>query len=222
MGTTEAGVGWAPRCEDTDGSVFRAVARQGWEQVCVGPADTCAGATERSYREFPFTITLPGLEQGSLLSQSGFASGNYNYRIENLAVNFVGTALRDCSKATLPSSCQANASIPFTIEHRGPFTVRNHAGDVYDAKLFSGKIEHGRGLAAERYLTNPLSGADRGLIDPYTHHELRGRPLTGSFVLRVYDGDGIAFDNLQDIQIVLDYRYWTRFGFEKARVEIHH
>jgi hypothetical protein len=222
MGTTQAGVGWAPRCEDTDGNVFRAVARQGWEQVCVGPADTCAGSTERSYREFPFTITLPGLEQGSLLSQSGFASGNFNYRIENLAVNFVGTALKDCSHATLPSSCQANASIPFTIAHRGPFTVRNHAGEPYDVKIFSGKIEHGRGLAAERYLTNPLSGADRGLIDPYTHNELRGRPLTGQFVLRVYDGDGIAFDNLQDIQIVLDYRYWTRFGFEKTRVELDH
>jgi hypothetical protein len=84
-------------------------------------------------------------------------------------------------------------------------------GDAYDAPLFTGNIEHARGLAAERYLTNPLSGADRGLIEPYMQRQFRGRPLAGTYRIRVWEVDGIDFEQLEDVQLVLDYGFWTRF-----------
>ena len=71
--------------------------------------------------------------------------------------------------------------------------------------------EFARGLAAERYITNPISSADQALIGPYLHSELRGRPLTGNFRVRVWDAAGVHFEGIEDVQLVLNYRYWTRF-----------
>jgi hypothetical protein len=154
-------------------------------------------------------VTLEALENGKMFASAGFAYGNYNYRLARLAVNVVGTGTRDCSAQNLPTTCQANASIPYTLEHDGPYMVRNALGDLYRAPLFGGRIEHGRALAAEGYITNPVSSADRALIEPYAHSELRGRPLTGHYRLRLWDVAGLAFQNVQDVQLMVDYRYWT-------------
>jgi hypothetical protein len=90
---------------------------------------------------------------------SGFARGNFNYRIENIGVNFVGTGTRNCGEADLPSTCFSAGFVPYSIQHNGPFFVRNHLGADFEALLFDGRIEHARGLAAERYLTNPPTAA---------------------------------------------------------------
>jgi hypothetical protein len=42
--------------------------------------------------------------------------------------------------------------------------------------------------------------------------EFQGRPLDGNFAVRVWDDDSANFSAIQDIQIVLKYRYWTRFN----------
>jgi hypothetical protein len=78
--------------------------------------------------------------------------------------------------------------------------------------LFTGRIENARGLATERYLTGPLSTADRELIIDFTRFELQGRPLNGNFVLRVWDSPGANFNAIDDVQVVPKYRYWTRFN----------
>jgi hypothetical protein len=92
--------------------------------------------------------------------------------------------------------------------HQGPYLVRNALGRLYDAPLFPGRIESARALAAERYLTNPLSSADRGLIEPYVRTELQGRPMGGTLILRLWDDPRFRFDRLEDVQILLNYRYW--------------
>ena len=77
--------------------------------------------------------------------------------------------------------------------------------------LFDGNIEHARGLALERYLTNPVSSSDQGLLNQYLRTEFSGRPLDGNFVLRVWDEGGVDFNSIQDVQLVMNYRYWTKF-----------
>ena len=73
------------------------------------------------------------------------------------------------------------------------------------------RIENARGLAAERYITNPLSSADKGLLEPYTRQEFQGRPMDGSFSLKIWDAPGLKFDAIKDVQVIVNYRYWTRF-----------
>jgi hypothetical protein len=204
-----------PECEDTDGKVFR---RQGWRRgtarLCSdGFSGHCAGedAQEFGFSETSFSLNQRDIEAGKMLGHAGFARGNFNYRIESVGINFVGTGIRDCSTSTLPSTCYSAGFVPFTLTHDGPYFVRNHIGKDFKAELFPGRIENARGLSTERYITNPISSADQQLLGEYMRTELQGRPMDGNFVLRVWDADGLNFDAIQDVQIVLKYRYWTRF-----------
>jgi hypothetical protein len=207
-------------CEDGDGSVFRAERwSTGCETYCPANLPDCARSVtdpnklpKRCYHELKFHLSQADIDEGSLIPQGGFASGNFNYRWEEIAVNVVGTAIKDCSKSELPSACYANNFLQYSLRHDGPFTVRNYLGRSYDAPLYPGRIQQGKALLAERYLTNPLSGADRGLLTDFWDYEFVGRPLEGNYTLRVYDTDGFVWDRgaLEDIQLVMHYRYWTR------------
>ncbi len=202
-------------CEDTTGEAFRTGWTRGCLRLCAaGYGRECPGEAEAvryCYWETEFAITQRDIERGRLIHSGGFARGNYNYRIDTLALNFVGSAARQCGDARLPSTCYSAAYVPYSLDHIGRYTVRNHRGEDYEAPLFQGHIEHGRGLAAERYITNPISSADRGLIEPYMHREFRGRPIDGVYRLRVWEEPGVNFEGIEDVQLVLNYRYWTRF-----------
>ena len=201
-------------CQDTDGKAFRGNAwTRRCEKLCPDGFSGGCEHTERPvacYWETSFGIDQRDLEEGVILKQAGFAKGNFNYRIEDIGVNFVGGGVRNCEDSDNPSSCYAGGFVPYSLKHMGPLFVRNHEGSDFNVKLFTGNIEHARGLALERYLTNPLSDTDRGLMAPYIRSEFRGRPLDGSLVLRVWDEPGVDFNAIQDVQLYVKYRYWTR------------
>lgn len=203
----------SPNCEDTDGDVFRATQwKSRCERVCpAGFGGICPeDAVEQCYREASFFISQRAIETGEALVQSGFARGNFNYRFDSVAVNFVGTGLRACETSTSPSTCFGSGFVPYSLYHKGPYFVRNHYGEDYRAHLFEGVIEHARGLAAERYLSNPIGKTDRELLEDFTRTEYQGRPLDGHFVLRVWEEPGVNFSALEDVQLILKYRYWSR------------
>lgn len=204
-----------PVCEDTTGEVFR---KKFWRRECVklctgGFRDDCDGEDREThcFKELRFNISQRAIESGDQFASSGFARGNFNYRIETIGVNFVGTGIRDCEESDTPSSCYAGGFVPYSLIHEGPYTVTNHMGQTYEAPLYTGKIEYARGLAAERYITNPLSGEDRALVEPYFRTELNGRPLDGSFTLRIWEEEGVDNAQIEDVQLIVNYRYWTKF-----------
>jgi len=201
-------------CEDVDGDVFRETAwRRGCMRLCPdGFSQVCAEreAREHCYWETEFVISQQAIDAGTVFSAGGFARGNFNYRFDEIGVNFVGTGLRQCGESSAPGPCYGGGYWTYSVEQIGPYMVRDYWGGDYEAPLFTGRIEHGRGLASERYLTNPLSSSDRGLMQDYMHRQLRGRPLSGLYRLKVWDDEGIAFERLEDVQLVLGYRYWTR------------
>jgi len=210
----------APRafCEDKNGEAFRRTAfRRGYETTCNSDNnENCnklgeQGLLERTYfREISFDIAQEAIDQGKLFARGGFAKGNFNYRHKTVSVNIVGTGVKKCENSQFPSSCYGSNFLQYSIRHEGPFEVRNHEGEMYDAPLFMGRIQQGKALMAERYLSNPMSSADRSLISDFTSGQLWGRPLDGGYTLRVYDADGLDWDAVEDVQIVLDYRFWTR------------
>jgi hypothetical protein len=202
-------------CQDTDGSVFRSTR---WTRDCVklcadGFGKECAGETAKSYCywQTDFNIDQREIQLGRVFNFGGFARGNYNYRIDSLALNFVG-APRDCSNSASPQACYGAGYLPFSLSHVGPFVVRNHEGADVPVDVFDGNIEHARALATERYITNPISSSDASLVEQYMRHEFEGRPLDGNFVVRIWDEDGVDFGSIQDLQLVLKYRYWTKFN----------
>jgi len=218
LGSFEAtdadGMATIPNCQDSDGSMFRL---KNWRRECArlcsdGFSTNCKNGPEECYHEFTFGVSQAALQNGKLMSYSGFARGNFNYRIDTLGLNFVGTGIRDCADVSNPTTCSTAGFVPYSLQHNGPFYVRNRAGDDFQALLFDGRIEHARGLALERYFTNPISSSDRELMSEYLRSEFTGRPLDGNFTLRVWDSQGFDFSSIQDVQLILNYRYWTAFN----------
>jgi hypothetical protein len=149
---------------------------------------------------------------GPLVGKIG--SGNYNYRLVNTAVNVVGTGVLDCSKDPR-SSCYASSFLEYDMDHaafRAP--IDDYNGDVRCFDFGNGTIRGAKALATERYLTNPLSSEDAGLLAqaPFTKQEFFGRPLSGQYRFRIKDTPALQWSNVEDIQIVLGYRYWARVG----------
>jgi len=55
-----------------------------------------------------------------------------------------------------------------------------------------------------------VSSADETMISQYRRSEFQGRPITGTYRLRIWEEPGVNFDGITDVQVVLDYQYWTR------------
>ncbi|MEZ4252405.1 MAG: hypothetical protein R3B99_29695 [Polyangiales bacterium] len=211
-GTTDTTANFGPRaCEDSSGDVFRYLRdwRAGCDLPCEASVSSCV--PQRCYRELEFEITNAQERSGRLFRGAGFAHDNYNYRIERIGFNVVGTAVQDCERSPLPTSCYASGFVGFNLTHNATTVLASDGGSyptLGHLPLVPGGVRGGRALLAERQITNPLSGTDRGLVEPYMRSELRGRPLSGKYKLRIYEDD-IVFDAIEDIQMVVDYRYWT-------------
>ncbi|MEM9073431.1 MAG: hypothetical protein AAGE52_33305 [Myxococcota bacterium] len=215
--STDEDLSWpAASCEDTTGDQFRA---DNWQYVCepICPDGTVscppgeAGALpERCFWESTFALSLEELEQRELLPEGGISLGSFNYRMSRFAVNVVGTAVRDCEDSDWPTTCNASAFLPVSLRHDGPYEVRSYDGSTYLAPLFDGEAP-GKALVAERYVTNPVSSADRSLLEDYWRTSFAGRPLAGRYRLRIEDVPSLQWDRVQDVQLVVQYGFWTRF-----------
>lgn len=220
--TTAPGYARFEDCRSGTPREFQGGWTRGCTQLCSGGfSERCSEGEEPT--EVCFYELMFSLSEDQLLARGGqfgggFAFGNYNYRTGDIAVNLVGTGTRRCGDG---ESCYATASVPFSLIHTpnagdstggSAYSVRTHDGSLHPVQLFEGRIESGRALAAERYLTNPLSSADRALLSDYTRREMRGRPMTGNYRLILWDNGSLAFENVEDVQVLWNYRYFTRTG----------
>jgi hypothetical protein len=214
--TEERTLRYAPACLDLDGSAMRRSFN--WRCVCLDqrsgicPEGSEGASYRRCFWEYPFSIDLDQLDRGEKIHPDLIATGNFNYRQEALAVNVVGTNVLDCTGPDAGPTCFTNAFVPFTLHQQGAVDVRNHTGHPESFTMPSASIEHGKALAAEVVLTSPLTGTGTQLLTDYWKDGLRGRPLPGQYVLRIWDTPGLQWSAVEDIQIVWRYRYWTRMG----------
>ena len=56
-----------------------------------------------------------------------------------------------------------------------------------------------------------VASADEDLLSQYFARELRGRPLLGVFEFRIYQTDALNFDEIRDVQLVVQLDYWSPF-----------
>jgi hypothetical protein len=181
------------------------------DQPCSSIDD--GAVAQRCYYALPFHLALEGIENGEVLTSGAISIGNFNYRHVGVSANVVGTNVIDCTEAEFPSTCYSNAFLEYSMRHSGSFDIRNYYGDVAHYYLPDAWIEHQKALTGEVVLTNPPSSTQQSLLAEYRNTELWGRPLTGDFVLKIWDRDGLVWENIEDIQIVFDYHYWTRHSY---------
>jgi hypothetical protein len=161
------------------------------------------------------TPRAPGCGVRSLLPKTGvrakLAQGNYNYRHITVAVNLVGTGLRDCTLAGTPS-CYGSGFSEYTLSHDAfNAGILGWDGNVRDFNFGLASINHAKALSAERFITMPFGAADVGLLAQpgIEKQELRGRPLEGSYRLRIWENPALVWGRLEDVQIIFKYRYWS-------------
>jgi hypothetical protein len=166
----------------------------------------------------PLTIDTTKLasNQGALTGQ--LAGSNFNYRHMTIAVNLVGTAVKDCTNVP-QSSCYGGGFIQYSLMHDAEAAaivnflgLSGSPGKSSQHFTFGiAEINHAKALAAEKYITTPIGSSDQGLLgqDGLTKAELRGRPLDGNYRLRIWDSPALQWNHLEDIQFVLNYQYWA-------------
>ncbi|MBI2389824.1 MAG: hypothetical protein HYV09_09550 [Deltaproteobacteria bacterium] len=173
---------------------------------------TCVGFT-CSYELVPNLIidTRRLSEPGSRLAGK-LARGNFNFRHITLATNLVGTGVRTCP-STSSSGCYGTGYTEYTLRHNAlKAGILDWDGTYRTFNFGVAPIEHGKALAAERFITLPIGSADQGLLaqPAIEKSEYRGRPLDGIYSLKIWDDPALRWDRLEDIQIILKYRYWSR------------
>jgi hypothetical protein len=168
----------------------------------------------RCYYELtsPFVIDTEALRDGVSPLAGKLARGNHNFRHITVALNVVGTGVRDCEKTPTPS-CFGSGYTEYTLEHDASTAgILDWNGDTRMFNFGLGRVDHGKGLTTERYITMPISSTDLGMLSQpgIEKPELRGRPLDGNYRLRIWDSASLDWSRIEDIQVVLKYRYWSR------------
>lgn len=204
-----------------------ATAYQATDETTLVPGSNCAVRSAASLRSLfnracvadscyyeltsPLVIDTRNIVAGSALAGK-IARGNFNYRHITLAVNLVGTGVRDCSD--VPSAgCFGSGYLEYTLRHDGSAApVLDWAGHARVFDFGIGQVEHGKALTAERYITTPIGSADGALLGQpgIEKPEFKGRPLDGSYNFRIFDHPALRWNRLEDVQFVLKYRYWSR------------
>jgi hypothetical protein len=159
----------------------------------------------------PFEIDTLALQSGAAFA-GRFAKGNYNYRHVTSAINLVGTGVHACPTSN-SQQCFGSAFVEYTLQHAADeVPILDWSGLAHYFSFGTGRVEHGKALAAERFITIPVGSADQQLLTQpgITHQELRGRPLDGAYRFRIWDSPSLQWDHLDDIQVVLQYHYWSR------------
>jgi len=196
-------------CIDTTGESFRQQFRRGCSCLNSNPC-TNLSPDIQCYWETDFVLNLADIESGKYLTSDAIAVGNYNYRHGSIAANIVGSQILSCPEGGT-YQCYANGYVPYTLYHDGEVSIRNHGGWTEDFSMNQARIEHGKALAAEVVVTNPLSSQHQSLLSGFDKKEFRGRPLQGQYTLRIWETPGLQWQNLEDIQLIWRYTYWTAF-----------
>ena len=172
-----------------------------------------ADGSEPGYYVFkPFTLDMDRIAAGDMGMFGVLAANNFNYRLRTTAVNMVGTDVINCDNADSPTTCAANNWLIYDLKQFGDVHIRNHHKEksVRPFKIPTGRITGGKAWTAEQVIGYPISGTHQSMLGQLQKVSLMGRPLEGSYELRIYDTPELDWDNVEDIQLVLGYHYWTR------------
>jgi hypothetical protein len=158
----------------------------------------------------PIVVDTGSMTANGMSLAGKLASGNYNFRHISLALNVVGTGVIDCTNTGSPD-CFGSGFLQYQLrDDAGTAGVLGFDGQSRVFDFGTASIEHAKALTAERYLTTPLGMSDQALINQVQALQFRGRPLDGTYHLRIYDNPALRFDKIEDVQVILNYHYWSR------------
>lgn len=154
-----------------------------------------------------FTLDPWGELYGSIASTT-FAN-RYNVRWTQLAVNFVGTGVKNCVLAADPQSCYTSDWIAYDLTHVGPSWVSDFYENWDVMNTPKGVIEGGKGLAAEIWLDPLQDGWATTNISAIARTEYEGAPVGGGYELSFAVPPEVVLSSIQYVQIMLGSDAWV-------------
>jgi hypothetical protein len=134
----------------------------------------------------------------------------FNARWNRVAVNLVGTGIKDCSKALDPLACYSSSFVPYNLTDVGPSWVVDYDGEWRAESVPIGQINMAKALVAEQWLDPISNGWDKPYVQSVQRTEYAERPLDGTYQLELELGPEVQLDNLERIQILTDTSYWVK------------
>jgi hypothetical protein len=134
----------------------------------------------------------------------------FNARWGNLALNFVGTGVKDCTKALDPQGCYNATYIAYNLTQTGPSWVTNYDQAWTFLNTPTSTIEGAKGLAAEIWLDPLKDGWQTQYISAIARTELTLSPLGGAYVLDFAVPPEVVLGNIQRIQLLVGSTAWVK------------
>jgi len=134
----------------------------------------------------------------------------HNVRWTRLAVNLVGTGIRDCQRAGDPSACYAEPFLRYDLEHVGPAWTTNYAEEWRAFNLPTALIESAKALATEEWLDPLTNSWSTSLVANAARTEFFGRSVGGSYTLELELGPEVRLSRIERVQILEQTEYWVR------------
>lgn len=134
----------------------------------------------------------------------------HNVRWRRLAVNLVGTGIRDCELAADPLACFSESFLRFQLVHSGPAWATNHAQQWRAFDLPAAFIEGGKSLATEEWLDPIANTWTVPSVANVARGELFGRPVNGAYELIIETPPETRFERIDRVQLLVETDYWVR------------
>ena len=133
-------------------------------------------------------------------------------RWRRLAVNLVGTGIRDCSNAADSSDCYSNPFIRFNLTQAGPAWQSSYSGQWHPYDIATAKIEAGKALTAEEWLEPVTNSWNMAYVSNVARGEFYGRPMAGNYDLTFDITPDVRLDRIERVQLLVEEDYWIRQG----------
>lgn len=139
----------------------------------------------------------------------GGTTVRFNQRWTQLAVNLVGSGIRDCALLGNSTDCYTNPYITGTLLHQGPSMVRAWDGSTLMQAVSPGDIDGLKALAAEEVLDPISNGFSQPYVQNVARQEFQERPFAGMYSLVLDLGPEVQVQNIQSVQILGGESYWV-------------
>ena len=180
-------------------------------QVVLGQADhACAayGTTKPTLARLVFKLDPWGNVNG--YGVQGSPNEQFNTRWKRLAINLVGTGIKDCTLAADPGGCYETAWIPYDLSHVGPSYLTDYEGKWHVLGVPIGQVNQAKALVAEESLDPIAHGWSAADVQAVQRVEFSDRPLDGTYQLVLTVAPEVQLAQIQRVQILTETSYWVR------------
>jgi hypothetical protein len=133
-----------------------------------------------------------------------------NVRWTELAVNLVGTGIRNCAIAVDQNECFSDSFVRYDLEHAGPAWITDYTEQWHALGQPEGFIEGAKALAAEQWLDPVGNGFNESYVSAVARTEFQERALGGDYRLELQLPTDVQMSNIEQVQILTRTSYWVR------------